>query len=173
MSEAMTAPAQTTSAADLAAVETFLIDEAAMLDRQDFESWLDLFAEDGHYWVPATRNQTSPLNAVSIHYEDKALLQVRIMRLRHPQTESMHPSPQTMHSISNVRIEAVDEENGELVAASHLLMVEYRLDEQRVLAGHCRHRLRRTGQGWKIIEKRVDLLGCDSERGFVRFAIPF
>lgn len=156
---------------DLAAVQAFLIHEAALLDGQQFERWLDLFAEDGRYWVPASWDQVSPLESVSIHYEDKALLQVRIMRLRHPSTENMHPAPRTMHAVSNVRIETADAT--ELVAASQLLMVDYRLEQQRITAGHCRHRLRRTDQGWKIAEKRVDLLNCDSERGFVRFTIPF
>ena len=173
MTSATTTGAISMQAIDLAAFEDFLVAEAALLDGQAFEDWLALFTDDGRYWVPAIWNQASPLDSVSIHYEDKALLQVRIMRLRHPQTENMRPAPRTLHNISNVRIERVDDEAGECVVASNLLMVEYRLDAQRLVAGGCHHRLRWTEKGWRIAEKRVDLLDCDSENGFVRFTIPF
>ena len=30
----------------------FVLREARLLDQQRLEDWLDLFAEDGHYWMP-------------------------------------------------------------------------------------------------------------------------
>jgi 3-phenylpropionate/cinnamic acid dioxygenase small subunit len=153
--------------------EAFLFEEARMLDEGDFERWLDLFTEDGRYWVPAIWQQDDPLNSVSIHYEDRALLKVRIMRLRHPRTENMRPAPRTIHNISNVVMTGLDEHAGRCVLHSNLLYVEYRLDQQRVIAGRCRHELRRIDGQWRIALKRVDLLNCDSESGFVRFTIPF
>ncbi|MBV8111708.1 MAG: hypothetical protein JO012_18275, partial [Hyphomicrobiales bacterium] len=38
---------------DRAAFETFLIQEARLLDERRFREWMELFAEDGTYWVPA------------------------------------------------------------------------------------------------------------------------
>ena len=46
-----------------------------MLDELRFEDWLDLYTEDGHYWMPDAK-----LHA-SLMYEDKLLLRVRVERL--------------------------------------------------------------------------------------------
>jgi 3-phenylpropionate/cinnamic acid dioxygenase small subunit len=38
------------------AVEDFLYREAALLDERRYEDWLDLLAEDVHYFMPLRRN---------------------------------------------------------------------------------------------------------------------
>ena len=30
----------------------FVFHEARLIDQHRFEEWLDLFADDGHYWMP-------------------------------------------------------------------------------------------------------------------------
>ena len=52
----------------------FVLREARLLDQQRLEDWLDLFAEDGHYWMPVERGQTDPRLTTSLMYEDKLLL---------------------------------------------------------------------------------------------------
>ena len=37
----------------LADLQQFVEHEVALLDEQRFEEWLNLFADDGAYWVPA------------------------------------------------------------------------------------------------------------------------
>ena len=37
-------------------VEQFLYQEAALLDERRYEEWIDLMAEDIHYWMPIRRN---------------------------------------------------------------------------------------------------------------------
>lgn len=39
-------------------VETLLYRQAAMLDAKAWGAWIDLFAEDGVYWMPAAPEQT-------------------------------------------------------------------------------------------------------------------
>ena len=35
--------------------------EARLIDEKRLEQWYELYAEDGHYWMPLTRgNQKSP-----------------------------------------------------------------------------------------------------------------
>jgi benzoate/toluate 1,2-dioxygenase beta subunit len=46
--------------------ELFLIHEAKLLDERRFRDWMELFTEDGAYWVPATPNQESPFNYASL-----------------------------------------------------------------------------------------------------------
>ena len=49
----------------------------------------------------------------------------------------------------------VDEAKGEYVVGSTVIMVEYRVDQQRVFAGRQRHRLRRDGMNFRIVQPSV------------------
>src|SRR6478735_1499316 len=60
----------------------FVIREARLIDQHRFEEWLDLFAEDGFYWMPLEWGQTDPRLAASLMYEDKLLLTIRVERLK-------------------------------------------------------------------------------------------
>ena len=60
----------------------FVVREARLIDQQRFEEWLDLFADDGHYWMPLEWEQSDPRLTTSLMYEDKLLLQIRIERLK-------------------------------------------------------------------------------------------
>jgi hypothetical protein len=69
-----------------------------------------------------------------------------------------------------VAIEASDTARNEYVIGSTVIMVEYRDDAQRMFAGRQRHRLRPNGDGFRIVQKRVDLINCDS--AFDAMAVP-
>ena len=56
-----------------------------MLDERRFEEWRDLFAEDGHYWVPLKPGQESPMGECSLFYDDRTIMATRFERLRHPE----------------------------------------------------------------------------------------
>ena len=59
-------------------IEQFLYREARLLDTQRFEEWLDLFAEDACYWVPAGHDDIDPTVHVSIIHDDKAAMARRV-----------------------------------------------------------------------------------------------
>jgi 3-phenylpropionate/cinnamic acid dioxygenase small subunit len=150
--------------------EDFLIDEARLLDERRFRDWMELFAEDGVYWVPSAPDQKSPLDQASLFYDDRELMKTRIDRLEHPRIHVQTPPSRTAHIIGNVVLEQTDNGRGEFVVGSTFIMVEYRDDAQRLFAGRQRHRLRRYGDSFHIIEKRVDLINCDA--AFEAMAVP-
>ena len=149
--------------------EQFLIHEARLLDERRFRDWMALFTEDGTYWVPAAPDQQSPHSQASLFYDDRELMKTRIDRLEHPLIHVQTPPSRTVHLVSNVTVEP-DTGTGEFVVSSNVLMVEYRLDRQRLFAGRQRHRLRYHDSRWLIAEKRVDLVNCDS--AFEALAVP-
>jgi hypothetical protein len=67
-------------------------------------------------------------------------------------------------------IDEADSAKNEYVIGSTVIMVEYRDDTQRVFAGRQHHRLRRDGGSFRIVQKRVDLINCDS--AFDAMAVP-
>jgi len=155
---------------DRAPFELFLIHEARLLDERRFRDWMGLFAEDGTYWVPAVPGQDSPFDQASLFYDDRDLMQTRIDRLEHPRIHVQTPPSRTAHLVGNTVVEQADEAAGEYLVGSTVIMVEYREDRQRVFAGRQQHRLRRHGDTFRIVQKRVDLINCDS--AFEAMAVP-
>jgi 3-phenylpropionate/cinnamic acid dioxygenase small subunit len=157
-------------AVDRARLEEFVIHEARLLDERRFRDWMALFAEDGTYWVPAIPDQKSPFDQASLFYDDRDLMKTRIDRLEHPRIHVQTPPSRTAHLVGNAVIEQADEATGEYLVGSTVIMVEYRDEAQRVFAGRQHHRLRRDGAGFRIVQKRVDLINCDS--AFEAMAVP-
>ena len=147
----------------------FVFLEARLLDAGGFEAWVDLFAEDGVYWVPAEPGQAVPQGSLSLFHETKPLLHLRARRLMHPQTHIQAPPVRTHHHLGNIGGEDLGDDM--YLLRSMLLMVEWRNGEQRLFSAACEHRLRRTPVGLRIVLKRVELVNCDAPHRAL--AIPF
>ena len=140
--------------------EQFLYHEARLLDTQQLEAWLELFTEDATYWVPLEREQKDPLETSSIIHDDRTLLELRVKQARHPRAHARLPLARTVHQVGNVMVE---EDRDEVRVRSTLQVVEFRNEKQRLHAALVHHRLRRTGESFKIAHKRVDLVNSEGE----------
>jgi 3-phenylpropionate/cinnamic acid dioxygenase small subunit len=145
-------------------LEAFVLREARLLDERRFAAWLELFAEDGVYWVPTLPDQRSPQEALSLFYETRALLAIRVARLERPDMHSQAPASRTVHHVSSIEV-------SDLEARSSLIVGEWRAGESRWFGARVQHRLRREPQGLRIVMKRVDLI--DSEAPHRALAVPF
>jgi len=150
--------------------EQFILHEARLLDDRRFRDWMGLFAEDGTYWVPAVPDQKSPFDQASLFYDDRDLMKTRVERLEHPRIHVQTPPSRTAHLVGNVVVEQADETKKEFLVSSTMIMVESREDTQRLFAGRQYHCLRRDGDSFRIVQKRVDLINCDS--AFEAMAVP-
>ncbi len=150
--------------------ELFLIEEARLLDERRFREWMGLFTDDGVYWVPSTPDQHSPHTQASLFYDDRQLMTTRIERLEHPLIHVQSPPSQTVHLVSNVAIQSADDAVGVYTITSNMIMTEFRLDQQRMFAGRQTHQLQRDGAGFRIAQKRVDLVNCQG--AFEAMAVP-
>jgi len=149
-------------------LEQFLFHEAALLDEGKFEDWLALFSEDGRYWVPGQPCAVDPDESISIVDEDRALLAVRIDRLRQPRSYAFDPPPRTVHVVANVQ--SWHAPDGAHLVRSKLLMAEYRNTTRRYFAATVSHRLVRDAGALRIAFKRVDLIDCDGTHEFMTVA---
>ena len=145
-------------------LERFIVCEARLLDERRFADWLALFAADGVYWVPTQPGQRSPDEALSLFYETRALLELRVARLERPDMHVQSPPSRTLHHVSAIEIEGLE-------VRSALVMAEWRAGDTRWFAGRVTHRLRREPEGLRIVLKRVDLI--DSEAPQRALTIPF
>jgi benzoate/toluate 1,2-dioxygenase beta subunit len=91
-------------------VEQFLYAEARMLDDRDFEGWLECYAPDVEFWMPAWDDDdtlvTDPQREISlIWYGNRGGLEDRVFRIRTDRSSATSlPEPRTGHNITNVEI---------------------------------------------------------------------
>jgi 3-phenylpropionate/cinnamic acid dioxygenase small subunit len=133
--------------------------EAELLDAGRWTDWLALWSDPARYWVPlAGAAQPDDVPGQALADEDRLLLQLRVERLVHPRAHSLAPQVACQHVLQRPRIVAAAIDIATL--ATPFLYVESQGAHEVTLAGRARHRLVRTDAGWKIREKRVDLLNA-------------
>lgn len=146
----------------------FVVHEARLLDEQRFEEWLDLFTEDGRYWMPLEWGQTDPRLTTSLMYEDKLLLKVRVDRLKGNRTFSQKPKSRCHHVLQVPQVDHRDEAGNLYSTWTAMHYVESRFDEQTFFAAWAKHQLSVVDGRLKIRLKRVDLVNCEAAFGNIQ-----
>ncbi|CUK09920.1 2-halobenzoate 1%2C2-dioxygenase small subunit [Achromobacter sp. 2789STDY5608615] len=150
----------------------FVYAEARLLDELRFEDWLELYADDGYYWMPLAHGQTDARLHASLMYEDKLLLRVRVERLAGQRTFSQQPKSRCHHLLQAPTVEhdhpdsAPDQ--GRHVVRTAFHYVETRQDAQTLYAGWATHYLVEQDGALRIRLKRVDLVNCDAAFGNIQ-----
>jgi benzoate/toluate 1,2-dioxygenase beta subunit len=146
-------------------VEQFLYRQSELLDTKQWQAWIDLFADDGVYWMPADPAHKHWDGVPSIFAEDKNLMTVRMKRVLHPDAWSQRPLWGTNHVVSNIIIESYD--SSEVVVRSRFHMMELRRDDARHFAGAYRHHLKKTSDGYRIKLQRVEMTNAQAAYEYV------
>ncbi len=143
-------------------IEQLLYQEASLLDRPDLDRWIELYTEDGTYWMPTIEDQEDPLNHISLFYDDRVMMEVRRRNFVHPRAASKDYKVRSSHIISNIQVMEMDEKTGNCTVTSNFHCFMYYRDKQTPYAGQYTHELVRDGDSYKIQQKRVDLINCDA-----------
>jgi 3-phenylpropionate/cinnamic acid dioxygenase small subunit len=146
-------------------VEQLLFHQSELLDGKHWGAYIDLFEDDGIYWMPVAPEQTEWVDSPSIFAEDKRMMQIRMGRVTHPNAWSQAPNWGTSHVVGNVVIEAAGE--SEILVRSRFHMIELRRDSLRHFAGTYRHTLKVHGEQFKIALQRVDMLNAQAPFDYV------
>jgi 3-phenylpropionate/cinnamic acid dioxygenase small subunit len=146
-------------------VEQFLYRQSELLDTRQWQAWIDLFADDGVYWMPADPAHKHWDGVPAIFAEDRNLMNVRMKRVLHPDAWSQRPLWGTNHVVSNVVIEKLD--GVDLHVRSRFHMMELRRDDVRHFAGSYRHHLKKTSDGFRIQLQRVDMTNAQAAYDYV------
>ena len=148
-------------------VEQFLYQQSELLDTKRWQEYIDLFTDDGVYWMPANANQEHWEGVPSIFIEDKNLMTVRMKRVLHPDAWSQAPVWETNHVVGNVVIQNISAQ-GDVVVRSRFHMIELRREDVRHFAGRYLHVLKINHDNGYLIEKqRVDMFNAQATYDFV------
>lgn len=96
-------------AAAYANICAFLYREARHLDDREFEPWLELYAPDAEYWMPAWDDNDQltedPHSQISlIYYPNRNGLEDRVFRIKTERSSASMPEPRTNHMLANVEV---------------------------------------------------------------------
>jgi benzoate/toluate 1,2-dioxygenase beta subunit len=139
--------------------EDILYREARLLDNRRYREWLELFGENGRYWIPCNGEGTDPEREITLVYEDLPKLRDRIERLASGMAHAQTPPSRTKRLISNVEVDNTSEDAA--TVSSGFILYELRRSKERVFAGRYEHSLRRIDGNWKIATKKVVLVNND------------
>ena len=91
------------------AVRDFLYREARYLDDKQWDEWLELYAPDAEFWMPAWDDNDelveNPQTEISlIWYGNRSGLEDRVFRIRTERSSATIPDTRTSHNINNIEI---------------------------------------------------------------------
>jgi len=147
-------------------VEQFLYWEARLLDERRLTEWLDLLAEEIHYWMPMRRNIkfgdwdlefTSAETEINWFDEGRDILAGRIRQIDTGVHWPEEPVSRFEHLISNV--EVVGDEGDEIRVNSKFHCYQNRLqDEVNQWVGRREDLLRRdAATAFKVVKRKIIL----------------
>ncbi len=140
-------------------LQQFIYLEARLLDERRWQEWLDLWTDDGMYWIPQEHGQTSPHDHISLCWDNKPLRELRIRTLQSPRNWAQQPVTHASRVVSNVMVDGADDD-GCLIVRSAFHLTEWRRGVTRHMAGSYIHKLVSSGESWLIKLKQVNLVNC-------------
>jgi 3-phenylpropionate/cinnamic acid dioxygenase small subunit len=137
-------------------VEQFLFLEARLQDTHAYDEWEALWADDAIYWVPANGHDGDPDKEMSIIYDNRSRIGVRIRQLKTGRRHSQTPRSELARLISN--IELVDRAGDEVDVRANVLIFEDNLRGESIWAARNEYRLRMVGDAFQLVRKTVGLV---------------
>jgi benzoate/toluate 1,2-dioxygenase beta subunit len=156
-------------AVDRQQVEQFIYYEADLMDEHRYDEWLALWTDDALYWVPSGGDDIDPKREISLIYDDRVRLQVRITRLKSGFAHAQEPKSRMRRVVSNIVTQ--EAENGDIVVFSNFLLIELRRGKQDTFAGRTVHRLRPDNGSFRLASKKVLLVNNDEHIDNLTFLI--
>jgi len=139
-------------------VEAFLYREARLQDRHDYDAWQDLWEDDAIYWVPANDADIDPEEKMSIIYDNRSRIRVRIDQLKTGRRHTQTPRSSLARLVSNVEVTEVD--GNEVSASANVMIFEDNLRGETVWAAQVDYRLRLVGRDFRLVRKKVCLVNA-------------
>ncbi|MGE4328921.1 benzoate 1,2-dioxygenase small subunit [Diaphorobacter sp.] len=146
--------------ANYGAICAFLYREARHLDDREWEPWLEMYAEDAEYWMPAWDDDDQltddPQSQISlIYYPNRNGLEDRVFRIKTERSSASMPEPRTNHMLTNVEVLAERDDGVDVRYNFHTLSHRYKVTDH--FFGTVYATLRKVGGSFLIARKKIVL----------------
>jgi len=142
--------------ATLQEVTQFIYREARLQDEHQYDAWESLWTDDGVYWVPANGDDIDPEQKMSIVYDNRSRIALRIRQYHTGKRFSQTPQSRLRRLVSNV--EVLSDDGNEIRAAANALVFESQARGDTLWASRNEYTLRREAGGLRMALKKVILV---------------
>ncbi|MGQ0699338.1 MAG: aromatic-ring-hydroxylating dioxygenase subunit beta [Panacagrimonas sp.] len=150
-------------------VEQFIYREARFQDDHEYDAWEALWADDGVYWIPANGDDIDPENQMSIVYDNRSRIALRIKQFHTGKRHSQTPRSRLRRVVSNVEI--LEREGAEIRVTANAMIFESNQRAEAVWATRTEYLLRREGDSFRMARKKVMLVNNDKPLYTLSFLI--
>ena len=143
--------------------------EARLQDEHRYDEWEALWTDDGIYWIPANGEGGDPEQEMSIVYDNRSRIALRIRQFHTGKRYSQTPKSRLRRVVSNIEI--LSDDGGELTVGSNALIFESHVRGDTLWAARNEYRLRREGNALKMAFKKVVLVNSQTALWSMAFLI--
>ncbi|GHF55196.1 aromatic-ring-hydroxylating dioxygenase subunit beta [Seohaeicola zhoushanensis] len=137
-------------------VQQFIFREARLQDIHDYDAWEALWTEDALYWVPANGTDTDPERQMSLIYDNRSRIGLRVRQLKTGRRHSQTPPSQLARVISN--FEFLKSGNDDIKVMCNAQIFETNLRGDTMWASRNEYTLRRVDGALRMAYKKVVLI---------------
>jgi 3-phenylpropionate/cinnamic acid dioxygenase small subunit len=154
-------------------VTQFIYREARLQDDHEYDAWEALWTDDGIYWVPANGEGTDPENQMSIVYDNRSRIALRIRQYHTGKRFSQTPRSRLRRLVSNIEILEHDELQGgtQVRVTSNAMVFESSPRGDTLWASRNEYKLRREADQWRMALKKVVLVNNEAALFSMSFLI--
>jgi 3-phenylpropionate/cinnamic acid dioxygenase small subunit len=137
-------------------IEQFLFREARYEDEHRYQDWEALWADDGIYWVPANGDDIDPELQMSIIYDNRSRIGLRVKQLLTGKRHTQEPQSRLRRLIANV--ELLKEDAKDIRVGANTIVFETNQRGDTIWGARLEYVLRRLDGDFKIAFKKVALV---------------
>lgn len=150
-------------------VTRFIYREARLQDNHEYDAWEALWTDDGIYWIPANGEGSDPDNEMSIVYDNRSRIGLRIKQFHTGKRYSQTPKSRLRRLVSNIEI--LSQTETEIVATANAMVFESNVRGEQLWVSRNEFKLRRVGADLRMAGKKVILVNNDKALFTLSFLI--
>ena len=150
-------------------VTAFIYREARLADNHEYDAWEALWTDDAIYWIPANGEGDDPDNQMSIVYDNRSRIALRIKQFHTGKRHSQTPKSRLCRIMSNVELVQADAE--QIQACANAMVFESNTRGDTIWASRNAYTLRRDGDRLRMSLKKVVLVNNDKALYSMSFLI--
>ena len=153
----------------LAEVTQFIYREARLQDDHEYDAWEALWTDDGVYWIPANGEGSDPENEMSVIYDNRSRIALRIKQFHTGKRLSQTPRSRLRRIVSNVEI--LERDDTHVLVTANAMVYESHTRGETIWASRNEYKFRREGDDLRMALKKVILVNNETALYSMAFLI--
>jgi 3-phenylpropionate/cinnamic acid dioxygenase small subunit len=150
-------------------VTRFVYREARLQDDHEYDAWEALWTDDGIYWVPANGEGGDPDHEMSLIYDNRSRIALRIKQLQTGKRHTQTPRSRLRRIVSNIEI--LKREGDSVRVTANAVVYESNARGEMVWPSRNEFLLRREGCDLRMALKKVVLVNNEQPLYTLSFLI--